>query len=235
MIEESRKAKVKRFVYISSPSIYFNFQDLIGIKESDPLPKKMVNHYAVTKRKAEQLLEDSGLNYVVLRPRALIGSGDTVIMPRLLRSYQEGKLRIIGSGNNLVDFTSVSNMINAIWLAINTDDENCNEAYNISIGEPISLWESINNVLHKMGYQGVHRTLPYSLLYVLAYCMEWKTRLFNQKEEPVLTRYSVGILSKTFTMNIEKARIRLKYEPIQTTDEAINEFVQWKKQVNNDG
>ena len=187
----------------------------------------MVNSYAATKWKAEQLLKSAGLTYITLRPRALIGAGDTVIMPRLVRSYREGKLKIMGNGNNTVDLTPVSSMVQAIWLAIITDEKNCNDIYNISNGEPVNLWESINYVLSEMGHTIIQKKLPYSLLYAVASFMEWKARTFKLKQEPVLTKYSVGILTKSFTFNIEKAQRKLGYQPKQSTREAIDEFVAW--------
>lgn len=80
LIAESLKASTKRFIYISSPSIYFDFKDALNINEDSPLPEKMVNNYAITKWRAEGLIRESKIPYVILRPRALIGRGDTVIM-----------------------------------------------------------------------------------------------------------------------------------------------------------
>ena len=232
LIGESLKASIRRYIYISSPSIYFNFKDCIGIREVDPLPTQMVNQYAITKYAAEKLLEQSGLSYITLRPRALIGRGDTVIMPRLIRSHKEGKLKIMGSGDNVVDLTSVSNITQAIQLAIDTPYSN--EAYNISNGEPIKLWDSINDVLRAIDMQAIQRKLPYWLLHTIAYCMETKARLLNSATEPILTRYSVGVLAKSFTFDITKARTKLGYQPTQNTQEAIKEFASWYKNVNHD-
>ena len=47
------------------------------------------------------------------------------------------------------------------------------------------------------------------------------------KKEPSLTCYSVGILSKNFTLDITKAKNLLNYYPIVTTIESINEFINW--------
>ena len=80
IISSSEILGVKRFIYISSPSIYYNGEDRIMVKEKDPLPTRFVNNYSKTKREAEVLLENSNLNYIILRPRAIIGRGDTVIM-----------------------------------------------------------------------------------------------------------------------------------------------------------
>ena len=227
IVQASQQAKIKRFIYISTPSIYFDFQDKIGIKESDPLPPQMINHYAATKLEAENFLRKSGLNYIILRPRALVGRGDTVIMPRLIRSHKEGRLKIMGSGKNQADLTPVSNMIHAIEQAITTSEKNCNEAYNISNGKPVNLWDSINEVLDLIGYKKVFRKIPFNLLYGLAYFLEWKNKLLNLQKEPVLTKYSVGVLAKSFTFDISKAKEKLNYRPQQSTREAIEEFAEW--------
>lgn len=233
LISVSIKANVKRFIYISSPSIYFNFKHVFNLNEDSPLPKVLVNQYAVTKLEAESYLKDSGLSYVTLRPRALIGEGDTVIMPRLIRSFKEGRLKIMGDGENIVDLTSVRNMVQAVWLAINTSEENCSQAYNITNSEPVNLWKSINTVLTLTGYGKIEKKVPYAVLYMIATLMEWKSRLLKTNE-PILTRYSVGILSKSCTFDVQKAKSRLGYNPIQSTHEAIVEFAEWHNKNRHD-
>ena len=141
LIHAAKKAGIKRFVYISSPSIYFELKDKLNIKESDPLPKQFINAYAKTKREAEILLQKSGIAYVAIRPRALIGRGDTVIMPRLIRACDEGKLKIMGSGKNIVDLTSVANVADSLLLSVFARDEALNQIYNISNGQPVLLWQ----------------------------------------------------------------------------------------------
>ena len=48
IINASINNKVKRFIYISTPSIYYNGKDRELVKESDPLPIKFVNNYSKT-------------------------------------------------------------------------------------------------------------------------------------------------------------------------------------------
>lgn len=230
IIKVSEQASIKRFVYISTPSIYFNFQDNLGITEETPLPQTLVNHYAKTKLEAEQMLNSSSFPYIILRPRALIGKGDTVIMPRLIRSYKEGRLKILGSGKNVVDMTPISSMIQAVWLAATTNETNCQEAYNISNGEPVYLWESINSILNLIGYESLTKKVPYPVLQLVSLMMEKKALWSKSKQEPVLTQYSVGVLAKDFTFDISKAQNRLGYAPTQTTQEAIVEFAEWYNQ-----
>lgn len=227
LILAAKKAGIQRFVYISTPSIYFTFYDRYDIKESDPLPKKLVNQYAITKLKADKMLEQSGLSYISLRPRALVGRGDTVIMPRMIRAYEEGRLRIIGDGKNLAELTAVSNVVQAVLLSLEAPEAHCGEVYNVTNGQAVNLWEAINHTLERMGLEPVRQKIPYWLAYRIAWIMEWVSKTFQGGKEPPLVRYSVGILAQNMTINIEKIKNRLGYHPQQTTYEAIDEFVEW--------
>ncbi len=226
LIEASKNHKIKRFVYISTPSLYFDYKDRFMIKEEDKLPKKFVNHYASTKRKSEVLLIDSGLPYVILRPRAIIGRGDTVIMPRLIKAFDEGRLKIIGNGKNIADLTSVENVANAILLSLKAQNHALNEIYNISNGAPVVLWDTISEVLTLLDKEPPTKKIPFNVVRMVARLLEFKSRLTNMKE-PTLTQYGVGTLSKSLTMDISKAQNLLAYQPKVSTKEAITEFVKW--------
>ena len=195
---------------------------LLDFKESG----KFINAYAETKRLAEIELEKSTIPYIIFRPRALTGRGDTVIMPRLIRAFDEGKLKIIGTGKNIVDLTSVANVVDAIILGLNATSEATNEIYNISNDEPVYLWEKIDLVLKLLNKNLSPKKVPYQVVNTLAHFLEWKSILTNRKE-PALTIYSAGTLAKSFTMDISKAKTLLGFKPKINTDEAIYEFINW--------
>lgn len=229
LIDAALRNSVKKYIFISTPSMYFEIKDKYNIKESDPLPDKFINAYAETKRMAEIELEKSGIPYVILRPRALTGRGDTVIMPRLIRAYNEGRLKIIGDGKNTADLTSVANVADAILLSIDSNEKGMNETYNISNGSPVKLWEAISDVLRKMDKEPPTRKLPFGFVKFIARLMELKSKATNMNE-PTLTVYGVGTLAKSLTMDVSKARDLLGYEPKVSTEEAIDEFVKWYRE-----
>lgn len=226
LIRAAQELDIQRYIYISTPGIYFDATDRLGIKETDPPAKKFINAYAATKWAAEKALSESSLTHIILRPRALIGRGDTVIMPRIIKAFQEGKLKIIGDGKNMVDLTSVGNMVQAIERSLTAEGPALNQAYNITNGEPVRLWESIEEVLSLLGYQLGKKRVPYTVVKWVAGFMEWKSKMTNFKE-PVLTVYGVGTLATSFTMDISKARNLLHYEPTVSTHEAMKEFAAW--------
>lgn len=231
LITTAKTHNIKRFVYVSTPSLYFNGKDRFNVKETDPLPNEFVNAYSKTKREAEVALEKSKIPYVTLRPRALIGRGDTIIMPRLIRAFEEGKLKIIGDGKNIVDLTSLANVADSIELSLFVGDAGLYQTYNITNGEPVKLWETIEKVLLMLGHEINKKKIPYSIVKMLSQIMELKAKVTNY-QEPALTTYGVGILAKSFTMDISKAKSLLGYSPKVSTNEAIDEFVSWYREVN---
>lgn len=226
LLQAAIKQNIQRFIYISSPSLYFNEKDRLDIKETDAFPPTFINAYAQTKFEAEQMVINSSIPYVILRPRALIGRGDTTIMPRLIRAHNEGKLKVIGNGQNLVDLTSLANAVDAIELALFTDEKGINQAYNITNGDPVLLWKTIEDVLQLLGQDLNKKKAPYGIVKLVAQLMEFKSRMTNFKE-PALTVYGIGTLAKSFTMDITKAKDKLGYSPRISVDEAMQEFVNW--------
>ncbi len=232
LLNASRTNGLKRFIFISTPSIYFDYSDRFHVKESDPLPAKMVNEYARTKLEAERMVlaaNDKGIETIALRPRAIIGAEDTVIFPRLLKAYHEGKLKIIGNGKNSADLTCVRNAIEAIDCCLQADKKAMGEAYNISNDEPVVLWENIAKLLQALDLKPLTKKLPAGLVMTVASLMELKAKILHPKREPTLTRYGIGVLAYSLTMDISKAKKLLNYKPVQTTEDGLKEFIEWYK------
>jgi nucleoside-diphosphate-sugar epimerase len=232
LLDAAIKNKVQRFIFVSTPSIYFNYTDRYDISEAEPLPPKMVNWYAHTKLIAEQHVLgkcNKGIETLALRPRAIIGAGDTTIFPRLLKAHTDNKLRIIGGGQNICDLTCVNNVIHATELAMRAGSDALGLAYNITNGSPVKLWEIINYVFSELGYPALNKKVPVSLAAGYASFLEWKYKMFNRDTEPPLTRFGIGVLGNSLTMNISRAEKLLHYLPVQSTQEGVDEFIAWFK------
>jgi nucleoside-diphosphate-sugar epimerase len=232
LLEAAMENGVRKFIFISTPSIYFDFTDKFDVSEKDVLPKQFVNYYAATKYIAEQYVlskNSDAFKTIALRPRAIIGAEDTVIFPRIIRAYTDGRLKIIGNGQTLGDLTAVRNVIEAVHCCIHADATAMGEAYNISDGLPVLLWPTINHILTTLGYTPIKKKISASLVLFIASMVERIAKLAHFKKEPSITKYGIGVLAKSLTMNIGKAQSLLNYKPVQTTDEALNEFIVWYK------
>lgn len=224
---------IRRFVHISTPSIYFDFADHFNIDESYRA-QHFVNHYAATKYEAEQRIAElvrrhPETSYVILRPRALFGPHDRVILPRLLQQMQRdhGVLRLPGGGQAVLDLTFVLNVVHAMHLA-STQPLASGATYNIGNHQPGRLADILERLLKsEMGLDYRLQAVPYKLLYAVAGAMEIAARCTGR--EPMLTRYSVGAVNFSMTLDNRRAIAELGYTPRYTMDQGIRQTAAWLK------
>jgi 2-alkyl-3-oxoalkanoate reductase len=229
VVEACLKQKVRRLVHLSSPSIYFDGRAHFDIKE-DQVPTRFSDHYGATKYLAEQKVfgaQEFGLEVLALRPRFVTGAGDTSIFPRLIEMQRKGRLAIIGNGLNKVDFTSMQNLNDALFSALLVAGPALGKAYNISNGAPLPLWDVVNYVLRQMQLPPVTRHMPCGVAYAAAVLNESLCKLLPGRPEPSLFRLGVAVMAKDFSLNIERAREYLDYQPQVSVWTALDEFCQW--------
>ncbi|MBV6399899.1 MAG: 2-alkyl-3-oxoalkanoate reductase [Anaerolineales bacterium] len=226
--------KVKRLVYVSTPSIYFNYNSRTNVKENDPLPEP-VSNYAHTKLLAEEEIDKSfadGLAVVSIRPRALIGEGDTVIFPRLIPRLKSGRLPILGDGENIVDLTYIENVVDALLLCSESPASTLGKKYNITNGEPVKIWRLIERICDELRYPRPRRKIPYRAADAVAGMLEFVYSLVPFSPEPPLTRLSVSMMANNTTLDISAARNELGYQPKVSIEEGVARFLKWWKERN---
>ncbi len=224
---------VKRLIYISSPSIYAQKRDQYGIREEEAPDHNDLNGYIRSKLLAEQVIrrwDQKGLETVILRPRGLIGIGDTSLVPRLLAANRRTGIPLFRDGNNLIDLTSVENVALACELAMTAEGAQ-GQAFHITNGEPAPFRQLLEQFLAAVGEKPRYRKLPFGLVYGLAALLEKYWTVRELPGEPPLTRYTVCTLGYAQTMDIDKAGKILGYCPEKTLEQSIREYgVWWRKQ-----
>ena len=167
IIEGSQKYGIKRLIHVSTPSIYFYYDERQNVVENAKLPDTFVNHYATTKYMAEQAIDQAfvhGLPVITIRPRALFGPGDNAILPRLIKVCEKGALPRIGTENVLVDITYVENVVDALLLCMHSPKHTLGQKYNITNDERINLYEVIENVMKRLDKEVRYKKFPTKLL-----------------------------------------------------------------------
>lgn len=226
--------KVKRLVHVSTPSIYFDYNSRINVKETDPLPEPASN-YAATKLLAEEEIDKAfanGLETITIRPRALFGPGDTVIFPRLIPRLQSGRLPILGDGENIVDLTYIDNVVDALLLCAESSSNTLGKKYNISNGEPVKIWKLVERICDELDLPHPKRRISYPVANAVATTLEMIYSLIPAQPEPPLTRISVSMLANNTTLDISAAKNELGYTPKISVDEGFALFIKWWKEKN---
>ena len=220
--------QIPRLVHVSTTSVYFNFQDRFGLTESDCLTEGFANDYAKTKYLAEQVLLQARCTteVVIIRPRGIVGDGDTNIMPRILRIANRGFFPLIDGGQAVVDLTYVKNVAHALLLAAQQPGLN-KAVFNVSNLEPLPVRELLTRVLKHRPTRIRMVPVPYTLIDRLSVAFEAVARSL-ELGEPALTRYGVGLLAKSQTLNVDAACRELGYRPQYSLDEAIERYLAWE-------
>lgn len=232
------KHGVRRLVYTSSPSVVWRPGDLVNADESAPYPKRYNCLYPETKAEAEHVvLAANGLNGLmacVLRPHLIWGPRDTQLIPRIIERAKKGQLMRVGDGKNLVDITYVENAADAHLLAadrMKPGSRVAGQAYFITQGEPVNLWDWLRGLLERLGLPPVRRSISYGAAWMAGAMLEGLYALLRRDGEPKMTRFLAHQLATTHTFDISKARKELGYRPKIGTEEGLRRLIESLRQT----
>lgn len=237
VIAACHEANVPRLVYTSSPSVVYNGGDLAGLDESAPLCTTAPCAYPTSKAAAErEVLAAHGpsLATVALRPHLVWGPGDKNVVPRVLALARTGRLKIIGSGRNKVDVTHISNVVDAHLLAegalLNVAAPATNhpggKAYFITNGEPVLLWDWINQLLRGVGIPEITKHVPLPMAYAAGGLLEGLWRVLPLKGQPPMTRFVAKEMATDHWFDLSAARRDLGYDPRVKMAEGTAELIE---------
>jgi UDP-N-acetylglucosamine 4-epimerase len=139
----------KRIVYASSSSVYGDIKDPIK-KESMDLGKplspyaetKQINERQARMAFAQYKTETIGLRFFnVFGPEQNPNGDYAAVIPRWIKSIKEnGLVTRYGDGTQTRDFCYIKNVVDAIMLALETDNEFCfGKVFNVGYGKATSL------------------------------------------------------------------------------------------------
>lgn len=235
VVGSCRRNGVPMLVYTSTPSVVFNRTDIQGDDESLPYATEYLCHYARSKVIAEQNVLAAScptLLTCAIRPHLIWGPGDPHLLPRLLASGRKKLLKRVGDGSNLVDISYIDNVAHAHLLAAKNLSEQGTAAgkpYFISQGEPVNLWDWINDLFTAMDIDRVQASVSFPLAYRLGGLSEAFYKITRSVKEPRMTRFLAEQLAKSHYFSMENARKDLGYAPVISTSEGLRRTVSWLK------
>lgn len=216
LLAAARRSGVGSFVFVSSPSVYARWADQTGLTEDIPWPARPLNAYSRTKGEAERLVvaaDAPGFRTVSIRPRAIIGPDDAVLLPRILRLVKRGRFPLFRNGRALVEMTDVRDAARAIRLADVHREAAGGQAINITGGQPLPVRDLVGRLGQALGVEVRIVPIPLILGQALSVGADALCRILPGRPEPVLTPYTLSTLAWSQTFDLGKARRLLGYEP----------------------
>jgi nucleoside-diphosphate-sugar epimerase len=201
---DNARGRVEQFVFFSSSMIYGNFETPSVTEES---PTNPLGIYGALKLAGERMViayqQVFDLPYTIIRPSALYGP--RCVSRRVGQIFIEsaldgGKLRLMGDGEEKLDFTFIDDLVDGIALVIQ-NPASINQTFNMTYGSS----RSVKDLAHIV--------------------QEFFPEIEIEHEE------RDKLIPFRGTLNIDKAREMLGYEPKNPIDIGFPKYIQWYKQL----
>lgn len=233
IVELMQELKIKYLIYTSTPSVVFDRGDIINGNEDLPYPQKHLNFYGETKRLAENaVLNAHGKELITaaIRPHLIFGPGDKQLIPRVIKAHTDGRLKIIGNGENLVDVSYIDNVVDAhldLFRQMIHDPSKVNgKAYFIGQNEPVKLWDFTNTIMTGIGLSKVEKKVPLSLAYFIGALLEGFFKILGIKKiDPPMTRFVALQLGKSHYFSHQRAFEDFGHLPKISTEEGLKRLI----------
>ena len=235
VVEAAKEAGVRRFVQVSSPSVAYRGESLVGASADLADPSRARGHYARSKAGAELLALGANspqMAVVAIRPHLVWGPGDTQLIGRIVDRARAGRLATVGSGAAMIDTTYVDNAADALVAAIDRAPEVGGHAFVVTNGEPRPVRELLNRIVRSAGLEPSRARVPYHLARGGGYAAErlWERR--GSDEDPPMTQFLAEQLGTAHWFDQRETRAALGWKPKVKLAEGFENLRAWFERAN---
>jgi 3beta-hydroxy-Delta5-steroid dehydrogenase / steroid Delta-isomerase len=224
----ARKAGVKRFVYTSSNSVVLCGKKISGGDESLPYTTRFADVYTETKVAAEKfVLSQNGVGGMLtcaIRPSGIWGRGDTTMFRKIFEQVAAGKVKtLIGSRHAKLDNSYIDNLVHGYILAAEHLIEGGTapgQPYFINDDDPVNMFEFARPVIEACGERWPRARVSGRLVHAAMIVWQLLHTRFGLPQPP-MEPLAVERLYLDNYFSVEKARREIAYEPLYTTEEAM--------------
>ncbi len=222
-------SKIKQFIFISTVGV-LGGTTIEGVDESVPYGSSL-SSYERSKAEAERVVFDlcrkNKINLTILRIGQLYGPGMKYGWPEVLKSIEDSRMFIAGSGNKFLQLTYVRDAINGILLSIG-NDKAYGEVINICSGKAYRIKDFFSALAVKLEAPNP-KILPFFLVYCAALILEIIPRKMKPDRLKYLDRHRLSFFQFNHVYSIKKARELLGYSPEVGLSEGVSRLVSWYK------
>ena len=211
-----------KFIHISSSSVYVPSPNPIKEGEVGPRYKMSLAPYGQSKLLSEEVIQEEAKHSsaFILRPRVLYGVGDKVILPRMLKFVTKGKLQYPGDLKNKMSMTHYENLGHAVDLCLQSDKTGIN-TYNVADNEEYIMIDILRLMTrHLYGRKLDEKRIPL-----------WIPKLMAYFKIGGITPLLIRATTMDMTLDLQKIKSELGYNPQATMYNRIEELSVWVEQI----
>jgi len=217
VLDCSKQAGVKRFIYIGTTAVY-GMPKFHPIDEETPLDP--MGYYGIAKAKAEEYLQQSqGIEWIIIRPKSFIGTGRLGIFQILFDWIEQGrKIPVFGSGDNRFQLLWVEDLVEAIYRAALYAP--ASNIYNIGAKEFNTVNIDVGALLEAAGTGS-------RLLHVPSKPLKFILRVLEMVHLSPVYRWVYDTADQDSFVSIQKAEKDFQYSPQFSNQKSLIETYQW--------
>jgi len=232
-----KEYKVKKFVYISSCSVYgvADFKKGYVVTEESSLEREPEARgtYSNTKFQAEKVvlkaMAEDVCPIVCLRPGTIFGPGGGFYTPMMGFSFRRKMFLTIGDGHLVLPLVYVDNVADAVGVVLNKEESD-GKIYNLIDQYQLSKKQYIERLIKKIYPKAMFLYFPYSLLYLIVFFMEIFFKLIGRPS--FLTRYRLESSQKKIVYDSKRICRELDFTSPVSMDVALKNIIEYEMQKN---
>lgn len=238
LLRALQKAGGKRFIYTASNSVILEGKPVTQGTEDAPYTNRFNDLYTETKVIAEKWVlaqnGEGGVYTCSIRPSGIWGDGDKTMFRMFFEQVIAGLfIAQVGNGSALIDNSYVHNLIHGKILAAEHLVEGGTapgQAYFINDNDQINMFQFAKPLIEAIGAK--FPTIKVPAVIIKMVMVTWQELHFRFKfPEPPLPPLAIERIAITNTFSIEKARRDLGYEPLYTTEQAMEQCLPFYKEL----
>jgi len=218
ILEASLNASVKKFLHVSSSTVY-GIPSEFPLKETSPVHP--MGKYSGTKLEAENSCREfikKGLNVSIIRPRVIMGPGRIGIFSILFEYIRNNQpVYTIGNGKNIFQFTNVFDMSAACIKAAEFEDA---ELFNVGSDETLPVREELSLLIKHAGSKSKIIPLPASLARITL-------KMLSKLGISPLVDEQFSIADKDFKLDTSLAKEKLGWQPQYSNLDSLIQAYDW--------
>jgi nucleoside-diphosphate-sugar epimerase len=215
-------------LHVSSISVYGWPKATGPIAEDTPLGQRFMlwDYYPQAKLLAENLIREYEGDWTVVRPSWIYGPRDRITVSRLIPALRAGKLRLIGTGDNVLNIIYAGDVAEGAILAANHPGA-VRQVYNLSSRGEVTQKKLLDTLTDALSVPRVTRRIPFGVARWVAFMQEAFAKATFRKRPPTITRRAIYLVGRPPQFSTAKAREQLGWKPQVAIEEGVRRTLEW--------
>jgi len=146
------------------------------------------------------------------------------MLDEMIKSVRSGHFALPDGGKFVMSTSHVDNVVECLIRA--AEKGKGGEAYFVADADTSTLKDVVADLFATRGLPSVQRSAPFAIAWRMAALMESLWRLFGVRSKPPVTRQTLRMIGRDFTIDTAKARRDLGYQPVISRDAGLAQMRQ---------